>query len=437
METLTSNAMAGTRRAKLNGRDYIVRNLRLIVPGVLPGSMGPLLYNSDVVSRELDAWNGMPLVAYHPKSKGSARTPEVLDKQGLGFAFRASFDGALISEGWFDVENVKRVDEGLPAGVKLLPRLEASEPVELSTGLYTVHNAAKGKHNGRDYIGVIQSMKPDHVAILPDQVGACSLKDGCGVVVNGAFALGGDGIWRVSDVSTKGKRRGLRAAIRDALFGEASKIAEQEAAMAKKDTVGYIVANCDCWKGQEAELEKLSEPQLDRIKQGIENSRKDAELLTAVRKKHGAAITANQFMKEEEEETEEEKKKREEEEEAKKKAAAAATTNKADIAKLVAEMVAATVANLQVSSEKAKLIDSILVNVAEDKRPTMRTAYEKLSVDELKAVKDAIPTPDRRVPLYNGAAAGKPAEGKKAESKPLVRPRPFRDKEFAKKLNRV
>jgi hypothetical protein len=38
-----------------------------------------------------------------------------------------------------------------------------------------------GIWNGRDFAFVDQNIHPDHIALLPDEIGACSLKDGCGM----------------------------------------------------------------------------------------------------------------------------------------------------------------------------------------------------------------------------------------------------------------
>jgi hypothetical protein len=156
------------------------------VPGVLSGSKGPLYYPRDEVERSVNAWNGMPLVVYHPTVAGehvSAAHPGVLEKQGIGEVRRTAFNGKLRAEGWFDEERTRAIDPRVHA------RLLKNDPIELSTGLYTDNKPANsGAHfHGRTYAYTAHNYRPDHVAVLPDQVGACSLRDGCGVgVVNEA-----------------------------------------------------------------------------------------------------------------------------------------------------------------------------------------------------------------------------------------------------------
>jgi hypothetical protein len=180
METVSTNAVA-VRRVHEGDRDYIVAPLSLIVPGVLNGSRGRLLYPRAEVASTARAWAGMPLVVYHPMRGGahvSARDPEVLAAQGVGEVRSPRANGKLAAEGWFDVEKLRQVDS------RVLARLERGDRVELSTGLFTDNDPVPGVHNGVAYDFIARNYRPDHVAVLPDEVGACSLRDGCGVNVN-------------------------------------------------------------------------------------------------------------------------------------------------------------------------------------------------------------------------------------------------------------
>lgn len=183
MEQLTANLTGKVRYEELNGRKYIVVPMTMIVPGVLNGSKGPLLYPPEECANNVEAWNGMPIVVYHPKLNGqaiSARTPEVLNSQGIGFVFKSNYQDKVVAEGWYDIETTQRVDN------RIIEKIEAGEPIELSTGLFTDNEPADegATYNGKPYNFIARNYRPDHLAVLPDQVGACSLKDGCGVLVN-------------------------------------------------------------------------------------------------------------------------------------------------------------------------------------------------------------------------------------------------------------
>jgi hypothetical protein len=161
----------------------------MLVPGVLPGSKGPLLYPPDEVRKSPEDWNHIPIVVYHPMKDGkpvSARSPSILSKHGIGIVFHARTDGKdiLKSEGWLDVEATRRVDKSVLDSVQL------GKPIELSTGLFVDDEPAPegaifNDHRGtRKYVGIARNYKPDHLAILPSGKGACSLADGCGVLIN-------------------------------------------------------------------------------------------------------------------------------------------------------------------------------------------------------------------------------------------------------------
>ena len=180
-ETITSNVRLRTRTERLDGREFIVAPLSLIVPGVLNGSKGALHYPPEEIERDPMSWNHMPIVVYHPEQDGqpvSARDPRVLEKQGIGYVYNTTYKKKLVAEGWFDVEKTRRISPGV------LSSLRNGQAIELSTGLFTDNEPRRGTHNGRQYVAIARNYRPDHLAILPDKVGACSVQDGCGVLVN-------------------------------------------------------------------------------------------------------------------------------------------------------------------------------------------------------------------------------------------------------------
>lgn len=185
LETLTANVTGKVRLETYLGREYLIAPLRLIVPGVLPGSKGPLLYTANEVAKHVHQWNGVPLVApNHPTVNGtpvSARHPKVMEKYGIGFVYNAKANNTLDAEGWFDKEWTRRVDS------RILTALTKGTKLELSTGLFTtdIPSPAGSKDaKGVTYNAEATAHKPDHVAILTDSIGACSIASGCGVLVN-------------------------------------------------------------------------------------------------------------------------------------------------------------------------------------------------------------------------------------------------------------
>lgn len=183
MEQIAVNLSGKVREATLGGREYLVAPLTLIVPGVLNGSQGPLYYPPEEIAKNPSAWNHVPLVVQHPQVNGqhiSARDSKVLDKQSIGIVLHAQANGKLTAEGWFDVVATRRVEP------RVLADLKAGRAIPLSTGLFTDNEPAaeNANHNGKPYSFVARNYRPDHLAILPNGKGACSIEDGCGVLVN-------------------------------------------------------------------------------------------------------------------------------------------------------------------------------------------------------------------------------------------------------------
>lgn len=176
MEALNAKTNGKAQRRTLYGRDYLVAPMTLIVPGVLNGSQGPLYYPPEEVSKHPEIWNHKPITLNHPAN--GANDPDVLNQSQLGFLLNARYEsGKLIADGWFDVFRVAQVDK------RILGSLTAGHPIELSTGLSVdMDPAQNGDFNGKAYSAIARNYRPDHLAILPDSVGACSIKDGCGVL---------------------------------------------------------------------------------------------------------------------------------------------------------------------------------------------------------------------------------------------------------------
>lgn len=184
MLALVANRTGMVKTVKKNGTAYLVAPVTLIVPGILPGSMGPLLYTTEEVLTNVSRWNNTPLVLNHPRNSVgefvSASTPGTLQASGLGHITNTRAEnGKLRADAWFDVEKTKKVD------IRVYNSLKAGKQIEISTGLLAEFVPVRnGVHNGRPYTHLVKNMKPDHLAVLPDTVGACGIKDGCGILAN-------------------------------------------------------------------------------------------------------------------------------------------------------------------------------------------------------------------------------------------------------------
>ena len=163
--------------AELHHRRYLVSPVVLIIEGVHNG----LFYSAEELEDFAWTWNGVPVTVGHPEVEGqsvSANSPEVFSNVGVGRIYRARYDAdkrGVVGEIWVDVELASIVDP------KVVSDLESRLPLEVSTGLYRILDETPGTWNGEPFTSAVSSIRPDHLALLPRSVGACSLADGCGV----------------------------------------------------------------------------------------------------------------------------------------------------------------------------------------------------------------------------------------------------------------
>jgi hypothetical protein len=329
-EQIVANITGKVRKSVLNGREYLVAPMTLIVPGVLSGSQGPILYPAEELSKDPSVWNGMPIVVYHPVVNGqpvSARDPYILDKQGIGVILRTKFNEKLTCEGWFDYKSVAQVDN------RVLEALESGTPMELSTGLALDGQPAPdgAVFNGKPYTYIGKNYRPDHVAILPDQIGACSLNDGCGI--HNVAALGhsqlrrlladaiekrfGNGMgmsgiteyypttyiaevfdkyvvyevhgktWKIpyktdlrkstvelaNEAPVEVSREVSYKPLNEAVVPPVNNESEED--MQKKELVSWLISNCECWQEEDrSSLEAMNEKKLQTLKDNADRAKK-------------------------------------------------------------------------------------------------------------------------------------------------------------------
>jgi hypothetical protein len=176
MEHFTVNLDCRNLRTEyLEGEKYLVAPVVLMTPDVHNGSKGALLYRKKELRDYAPSWNHKPIVLNHP-TKGIACTQEFLNQYKMGIVLQTDFvRGKQRSEAWF---NERRTAQVAP---KILSKLKRKEMMEVSTGLFVDLRGGPGKHNGKRYKAVAANHKPDHLAILPDSEGACSIADGGGL----------------------------------------------------------------------------------------------------------------------------------------------------------------------------------------------------------------------------------------------------------------
>jgi hypothetical protein len=162
-----------------DGKDF------LVIPGVILHEqvMNSWLVPADEIENCSVGWNGRPVVIEHPQENdGSANVPNP-DVPIIGQFFNSQWDAGekkLRGEVWVEVAEAEKTQDGMA----ILNMIRTNQPIEISTGYYADTEWNKGEFGGRKYDRIHRNLLPDHIAMLPKKVGACSLKDGCGMNVN-------------------------------------------------------------------------------------------------------------------------------------------------------------------------------------------------------------------------------------------------------------
>ena len=168
------------RRETLQGREYLVAPMAMLAEGVVDGSGGPILYEEKDCRKGAPLWNTKPVVVYHPEINGkgvSACEPSILEARQVGMVMNTRWDnGKLRAEAWLEESRLKKVDD------RILDALETNKVLEISTGLLTDNEEKLGTHNDIPYTHIARNHRPDHLAILPDKIGAYSIADGGGLL---------------------------------------------------------------------------------------------------------------------------------------------------------------------------------------------------------------------------------------------------------------
>lgn len=167
------------RKEFLQGKEHIIVPIIMMVTGVHRGSHGPILHLAEELGKFPGCWDGIPVSIQHPQEDGmhvSANQPHILDEFVVGRVFNTMMDGQkLRAEAWLDPVVLKNISP------EAMEYIMEGKPLEVSVGVFTDEDMRAGEWNGEKYEAVARNHRPDHLALLPGAVGACSWSDGCGV----------------------------------------------------------------------------------------------------------------------------------------------------------------------------------------------------------------------------------------------------------------
>ncbi len=189
------------REETLDGKKHLVVPVVMMVEGVHSGSAGPILHTAAELAKWTEAWDGIPVTISHPEAEGtnvSANSPEVLDASSVGRIFNTVYDDGLKAEAWIDYEKISA------KSTEALYAIEAMEPLEVSIGVFTDSEDTEGEWKGETYDSIAYNYRPDHLALLPGDEGACSWNDGCGIRANQKGGIVKDLVKTFQELSQKG-----------------------------------------------------------------------------------------------------------------------------------------------------------------------------------------------------------------------------------------
>lgn len=189
-----ARATAQPETKQHNGRPHLVVPTVALVEGVLnyPGKeIERQLVPEETLENSLRQWEGRPVTLQHPEVNGmpvNAELRDVVDAFGLGRFFNSEIrhsDGTarLVGEQWLDLRKIEaeavNSDDGSKAA-QVVKNFRSGETVDVSTGYLAQVERDPGTFNGEDYDGIQVAHVPNHLAVLPNQRGRCSLEQGCG-----------------------------------------------------------------------------------------------------------------------------------------------------------------------------------------------------------------------------------------------------------------
>jgi len=163
----------------LEGKQYLKTHATLIREGVFNGQ----LLTFDVLAEVAEEWNGRPIIMpLHLKDTPTDTwEAEFLAAHNYGFLDNVKANAAnktITADLYIDYKKLLGSQY-----TSVLTAIIASKPINGSVGFFTNEYEIKhGNFGGVDYHAVINKIQlVDHYAVLPYDLGACSIDKGCGV----------------------------------------------------------------------------------------------------------------------------------------------------------------------------------------------------------------------------------------------------------------
>ena len=191
----------------VGGKEYMIVPVVMSMEGVHNGSRGAVLHLEEELKNSVNDWEGRPVTISHPKENGvfvSADSPEILQLYGVGEVHDVYMENKrLKGKIWLDTQKLVALS---PETFELI---QNNQIIEVSIGVFSEEEEVQGNYNGENYTTISHNYTPDHLALLPGEVGACSVMDGCGIRVNNEQKKGGKDVNRL-EVLKQAQEVGLK-----------------------------------------------------------------------------------------------------------------------------------------------------------------------------------------------------------------------------------
>lgn len=176
----TNQGTYTARKETIEDKEYLVAPVVMMLEGVHSGSAGALLHTSSELSKNVDAWEDVPVTIHHPQaSDGTYISANSEGVQSVGVVRNAEFTGGkLRAEVWLDTNKLIAINPTVHQHIL------NGNALDVSIGVFSEDIEVAGTWNDEEYTAIATNYTPDHLALLPGDTGACSWKDGCGIRAN-------------------------------------------------------------------------------------------------------------------------------------------------------------------------------------------------------------------------------------------------------------
>lgn len=163
-------------RFQIENVKYIMVPVVMIREGVHNGSGGALLYNKSELEKSVQSWEQVPVTIGHPQADGNFISANSAGVRHVGRVTNPRMSNDKLMADIVFEESLLQNESAT-----VLAALNEGGILEVSVGVFSGLEETQGVWNGENYTGITKDYKPDHLAILPNEKGACSVDDGCGI----------------------------------------------------------------------------------------------------------------------------------------------------------------------------------------------------------------------------------------------------------------